>query len=153
MDATDPHETSTDALEAVSTAARIWRKATAAWPERDVLDRAIVRAFKIGRTGSEIAAAGGLEIADVYRVHKRIDRIKADDDLDAKWAQTGRRTAELAVRLKADPINPTDDFTPESPAITRSSTSDPLRLRWRSAARRAGQSTRSPGLNRAMTRF
>jgi hypothetical protein len=127
----NPSSTANDPLDAVSTAARIWRRAVAARAERRDLDRAIVRAFETGRTGSEIADAGGLDVADVYRVHKRIEQINADDDLDAKLAETSRRTAELSERLKADPVDLADESVRESPAIPRSSTPDPLRLPWR----------------------
>ena len=54
-DTTAPKGTEPDALDAVSTAARIWTKAKAAWPERNDLDRAIVRAFDAGRTGTDVA--------------------------------------------------------------------------------------------------
>lgn len=123
---------SMDPLNAVSTAARVWRKAAAAWVEREALDRAIVRAFDLGRAGVDIAAASGLALEDVYRVHRRLDEIKADEALDARVAETRRRSAELARRLRPSPSDQKSAGAEvESSAESVLPLPDSLGSRWR----------------------
>ncbi len=70
-DTDDTSSTTTDPLNRVAIATNVWRKAAAARDELAERNRAIFATFDAGRTGTEIAAASGLDLAEVYRVHRR----------------------------------------------------------------------------------
>jgi len=96
---TTPAGAGPDPLDAVARAATAWAKATRAHPKRIQRDRAIIAAFDSGATDREIAAASGMELDKIYRVHRQAGSIRADAEMDRRLAETSRPTAEMADKV------------------------------------------------------
>lgn len=113
---TTPAEPGPDALGAVATATAAWTKATRAFPERIMRDRAIVAAFDAGATGHEVAAASGLSLDEIYAIHWQADTIRADAELDRSVAETSRKIDALATKVGADSGMVSEDMIREAVA-------------------------------------
>jgi len=97
----EPEKPSPDPLDAVATATAAWATAIRAYPERVARDRAIVAAFDAGSTGREVAAASGMDLEEVFKIHRRSAEIRSDADMERRLAETGRRNDEVVSKMGA----------------------------------------------------